>query len=84
MASRKQQVCDSKVKLTKLAAEYIANEPERGTTADYYFCDVCKHYHITVVNKSVAKKRTVKLINRDTFLANQHKKNREGFKKKRR
>lgn len=80
----KREICDSKIKLTKLAAEYIANEPERGTTADYYFCDVCKMYHITVHNKSVAKKRTVRLIERETFLAKSHKKSREGFKKKKR
>jgi hypothetical protein len=80
----KREICDSKIKHTKLAAEYIANEPERGTTADYYFCDVCKHYHITVTNKKVAKKRNVRLIERETHLANQHKKKRIGFKKKRR
>ena len=80
----KQQVCDSKVKHTLLSAQYIVSLPENGISQDYYKCDVCDGYHVTVKNKSVAKKRNVKLIDRETHLANKHKKKRIGFKKKKR
>lgn len=84
MVLTKQQICDSKVKHTLLSAQYIVSLPENGIDQDYYLCDVCNHYHITVKGKSVSKKRSVRLIERETHLANQQKKKRVGFKKKRR
>lgn len=84
MPLTKQQICDSKVKHTLLSAQYIVSLPDNGIDQDYYLCDVCNHYHVTVKNKSVAKKRSIRLIDRGTFLANQNKKKRPGFKRKRR
>ena len=84
MPLTKQQICDSKVKHTELSAQYIISLPENGIDQDYYKCDVCGQFHVTVKNKSVAKKRSVRLIERETHLAKQQKKKREGFKKKRR
>ena len=84
MALSKREICDSKVKHTLLAAEYLVSQPDNGISQDYYLCDVCKQYHLTVKNKSVAKKRNDRLIDRGTHLANQHNKKRIGFKKKKR
>lgn len=59
-----QEVCDSKQKLTLLAAQYIIQTGDKGLSQDYYICQVCGSYHITTINKSVEKKRKNKILNK--------------------
>ena len=79
-----QEVCDSKQKLTKLAAEYLLNNTSKGYSQSYYTCPVCKELHIYTINKKLQAKRKSKLFYKDTaeiYRAKQHLKKRPRRKK---
>jgi len=81
----KQQVCDSKQKHTLLSAQYLIQNGDKGLSQDYYVCQVCGHYHITTVNKSVEKKRKNKMfnkLNKATWYAIRNKLTRTGKRRK--
>jgi hypothetical protein len=82
----KVQVCDSKIKYTLIAAQYVVSETGKGLSQDYYLCSVCNNYHIFTVNKKLHSNRELKTYYQDdkaTHKAKMRNKKRPGFKKRR-
>lgn len=81
----KQQVCDSKIKHSEIAAQHIINTSGKGLSQDYYKCEVCECFHVNTINKTIEGKRGAKQHNqydRETYLAKRQKLKRDGFNKR--